>query len=115
MVSDWSCLQEDYLAAIPKHPPYLTGALWVLGVTMIIWDCIQHGWITHNADLHGLDASTCEQALVNRYHHETEDLYTCHHDVVPRDKDLFILMCLNTLNVNLPPTVISNGSLPGRP
>ena len=81
MVSDLSCLQKDYTVTLPKHPLYLTGTLQVLGLNMIIWDCVQHAWIMCNADLHGLNASTCEQPHVGRYCHGTEDFYTCYHDV----------------------------------
>ena len=83
MVSDWSHLEQDYLASLLKHPPYLTSSLWVLGVSTIIWHCVHYTWIAHSKDLHGLDDSTHEQALVACYSLETEDLYTRHNGIVP--------------------------------
>ena len=81
MVSNWSCLQQDSLAS-------LLWLLIVLGVSTIIWDCVHHTWIAHNETLHGLDATTHEKDLVDHFCHETGDLYTRCHDVIPCSQNL---------------------------
>ena len=63
-----------------------SGTSWITEVTQIIWNHVYSNWEARNADLHGIDATMCEQAQYTQAQRETDEIYSQRQ---PRDWDVF--------------------------
>ena len=66
-----------------------SGTTLITGVTQIIWNHVYSNWEARNADLHGIDATMREQAQYTQAQWETEEIYSQHSLVQPRERDVF--------------------------
>jgi hypothetical protein len=89
-VHDWQFLQDAHLSTIPQSArKFLSGRCWVSTLVTLFWKHLYINWHSRNDDLHGVDATSREQALVTIAQQETTALYTLRHQVLPRDRELF--------------------------